>query len=89
MNNPRILIPNTITWAIPELPLEVERFDVQNPPVESGAVALAVWGIPRKVLVPLLALPSMRWIQSLTAGIDLSCRAFQTQRQFVSDTCWQ
>jgi phosphoglycerate dehydrogenase-like enzyme len=70
VNTPRILIPNTITWALPELPLEVEHFDVQNPPTESDAVAMAVWGIPRKVLGPLLEFPSMRWIQSLTAGID-------------------
>jgi phosphoglycerate dehydrogenase-like enzyme len=65
-----MLIPDTITWAIPELPLEVERFDVQDPPTDSEAVALTVWGIPRKVLAPLLALPSLRWVQSLTAGID-------------------
>jgi phosphoglycerate dehydrogenase-like enzyme len=65
-----MLIPNTITWTLPELPFKVERFDVQNPPSDSDAVALAVWGIPRKALAPLLALPSMRWVQSLTAGID-------------------
>ena len=67
----RILIPDTIQFSLPALPLEVIRFDPRAPlPEDLDAEALLVWGVPGRALEPLLSLPSLRWVQTLTAGVD-------------------
>ena len=70
---PILLLPETVNWTLPALPLEVKRFAVNEPldPVLLEADALLVWGIPRKVLQHLVkTMPNLRWVQTLTAGID-------------------
>lgn len=67
----RILIPDTVQFPLPALPLEVIRFDPRAALHEDlDAEALLVWGVPGRVLEPLLQLPSLRWVQTLTAGVD-------------------
>ena len=67
----RILIPDSIQFPLPELPLEVIRVSARElPPPDLDAEALLVWGMPRKTLEPLLQMPNLRWVQTLTAGID-------------------
>ena len=67
----RILIPDTVQFPLPPLPLEVIRFDPRAPlNSDLDAEALLVWGVPGRVLEPLLKLPSLRWVQTLTAGVD-------------------
>ena len=67
----RMLIPDTVQFPLPPLPLEVIRFDPRAAlPEDLDAEALLVWGVPGRVLEPLLQLPSLRWVQTLTAGVD-------------------
>lgn len=67
----RILIPDTVQFALPALPLEVIRFSPRAAlPSDLDAEALLVWGVPGRALEPLLKLPSLRWVQTLTAGVD-------------------
>jgi phosphoglycerate dehydrogenase-like enzyme len=67
----RILIPDTVTFALPDLPLEVIRFSARETPDPAlDAEALVWWGVPKKVLEPLLDMPNLRWVQTLTAGVD-------------------
>jgi phosphoglycerate dehydrogenase-like enzyme len=67
----RILIPDSITFDIDGLPLEVIRFPARAvPETNLDAEALLVWGMPRTTLEPLLNAPSLRWVQTLTAGVD-------------------
>ncbi len=67
----RILIPNSIQFPLPDLPLEVIRFDLRAVPDSNlDAEALLIWGMPRTTLEPLLSMSSLRWVQTLTAGVD-------------------
>ena len=67
----RILIPDTVQFPLPTLPLTVIRFDPRAAlPSDLDAEALLVWGVPGRALEPLLKLPSLRWVQTLTAGVD-------------------
>ena len=67
----RLLIPDTVQFPLPALPLEVIRFDPRAAlPSDLDAEALLVWGVPSRALEPLLKLPSLRWVQTLTAGVD-------------------
>ena len=67
----RLLIPDTVQFPLPALPLEVIRFDPRAAlPSDLDAEALLVWGVPGRALEPLLKLPSLRWVQTLTAGVD-------------------
>lgn len=66
----RILIPDTVQFPLPPLPLEVIRFDPRSDLTNLDAEALLVWGVPSRALEPLLRLPSLRWVQTLTAGVD-------------------
>ena len=67
----RILIPDTVQFPLPPLPFTVMRFSPKAPlPENLDAEALLVWGVPGRVLEPLLKLPSLRWVQTLTAGVD-------------------
>lgn len=70
---PSILVPDAVNWSLPALPFEIHRFAAQGPLPEQGlhAEALVVWNVPRKTLFPLVeAMPNLRWIQALSAGID-------------------
>jgi len=70
---PTLLVPDTVHWLLPKLPLEVKFFNTKEAldPVLQGAEALLVWGIPRPLLKSLLeTMPNLRWVQTLTAGID-------------------
>ncbi len=70
---PTLLVPDTVTWPLPELPLEVRTFSTCEPlsPDLLEAEALLVWNIPRPLLGSLLeTMPRLRWVQTLTAGID-------------------
>jgi phosphoglycerate dehydrogenase-like enzyme len=67
---PRILIPDSVTWELPELPLEVIRFKRSDSLEGLDAEGLVVWGITSKGLAPLLEMPSLRWVQTFTAGIN-------------------
>lgn len=70
---PKILVPNSIDWALPELPLEVVRFNAAEPfpPAALECDAMLVWNTPRKVLHALMeTMPNLRWIQAVSAGID-------------------
>jgi phosphoglycerate dehydrogenase-like enzyme len=67
----RILIPDTIQFPLADQPLEVIRFPARDlPSAALDAEALVWWGVPRKTLEPLLSMPSLRWVQTLTAGVD-------------------
>ena len=70
---PTLLVPDTVQWPLPELPLEVKIFNTKEPldPAMQGAEALLVWGVPRALLKSLLeTMPNLRWVQTLTAGVD-------------------
>jgi len=70
---PTLLVPDSVTWPLPDLPLEVRTFNPREAldPALQGAEALLVWGIPRAQLKSLLeTMPNLRWVQTLTAGID-------------------
>ena len=70
---PTLLVPDTVQWPLPELPLEVRTFNPRESldPMLLEAEALLVWGIPRALLKSLLeTMPKLRWVQTLTAGID-------------------
>ncbi len=67
---PRILIPDSVTWELPELPLEVVRFNRHESLEGLDAEGLVVWGITSKGLAPLLEMPSLKWVQTFTAGIN-------------------
>jgi phosphoglycerate dehydrogenase-like enzyme len=67
----RILIPDAVPFPLPDLPLEVIHFEARGAvPASLDAEAVLVWGLPARTLEPLLQLPSLRWVQALTAGID-------------------
>ena len=57
---PRILIPDSVTWELPELPLEVVRFKRSESLDGLDAEGLVVWGITSKGLAPLLEMPSLK-----------------------------
>jgi len=70
---PTLLVPDTVTWPLPKLPLEVRTFNPRKPldPALQGAEALLVWGIGQPHLKTLLeTMPNLRWVQTLTAGVD-------------------
>lgn len=68
---PRILIPDSVTWQLPHLPLEVHRFHRAEPlPEGLDAEGLIVWGVEANLLRLLLELPSLQWVQTFTAGIN-------------------
>jgi phosphoglycerate dehydrogenase-like enzyme len=70
---PKILAPNSMDWTLPDLPLEVVRFDAADPipPAALECDAMLVWNTPRKVLHSLIGtMPNLRWIQAISAGVD-------------------
>jgi phosphoglycerate dehydrogenase-like enzyme len=66
----QILIPNSLPFELPDFPLEVIRFDPKGDLSSFDAEALVVWGLPRRVLEPLLQMPRLRLVQTLSAGVD-------------------
>jgi phosphoglycerate dehydrogenase-like enzyme len=70
---PKILITSTLACPLPELPFEVVRFAAKGPLVEEGldAEVLVVWMSPRPLVQEMLArMPNLRWIQTLSNGVD-------------------
>ena len=70
---PSLLVPDTINWPLPDLPFEVRPYPALGtmPREALESEALLVWNVPRKTLFPLVeALPNLRWVQALSAGID-------------------
>ncbi len=66
----QILVPNSVPLALENFPLEVIRFDPRANLTALDAEALVVWGLPQKILEPLLQMPRLRWAQTLSAGVD-------------------
>lgn len=66
----QILIPSTVPLSSDDFPIEVVRFDPKADLTALNAEALVVWGLGRKILEPLLQMPKLRLVQTLTAGID-------------------
>jgi phosphoglycerate dehydrogenase-like enzyme len=67
----RILIPDTVQFPLPNLGLEVVRFEARGAlPEGMDAEALVVWGTPARTVETLLKMTSLRWVQAFTAGID-------------------
>lgn len=70
---PKILVPTSIDWTLPTLPLEVLRFDAAEPftPDALECEAMLVWNTPRKTLHALIeSMPNLRWLQAISAGVD-------------------
>lgn len=70
---PKMLVPTSIDWTLPSLPLEIVRFDPTEPiaPTALECEALLAWNTPRKVLHALIeSMPKLRWIQAISAGVD-------------------
>ncbi len=66
----QILIPDAVPMTLENFPLEVVRFDPKADLSALDAQGLVVWGLPKKVLEPLLQMPRLKYIQTLTAGVD-------------------
>ncbi len=66
----KILIPESVPFDLPNFPLEVIRFDPKADVSGLDTEALVVWGFSRHVLQPLLQMPRLRWVQTLSAGVD-------------------
>jgi phosphoglycerate dehydrogenase-like enzyme len=70
---PKMLVPTSIDWTLPELPLEIVRWNAAEPiqPDALECEAMLVWNTPRKVLHSLIeTMPNLRWIQAISAGVD-------------------
>lgn len=65
----QMLISHSVPLELSDFPLELVRFDPKQP-LEFDAEMLVVWNIAPKVLEPLLQMPKLRLIQTLTAGVD-------------------
>lgn len=65
----QILVPQSVPLALEDFPLEVVRFD---PRVggDFNTEAMVVWNITKKGIEPLLQMPKLRYIQTLSAGVD-------------------
>jgi phosphoglycerate dehydrogenase-like enzyme len=66
----RILVPDSVPFDLTDFPLEVISFDPKADTSSFDAEALIVWGYSRHVLKPLLEMPKLRWVQTLSAGVD-------------------
>lgn len=67
---PTLLVPDSLAWTLPDLPLDVVRFG-PGAPVPPDADALVVWGLGANRLAPLLGeLPRLRWVQTFSAGVN-------------------
>jgi phosphoglycerate dehydrogenase-like enzyme len=67
---PEILIPDSVTWELPELPLDVIRFNRSDSLEGLDSEALVTWGLNSGQLKQLLEMPKLRWVQTFTAGIN-------------------
>ncbi|MDX1923587.1 MAG: D-2-hydroxyacid dehydrogenase [Alphaproteobacteria bacterium] len=82
---PKILIPDSFIAPIPPLPFDVVRFQARGPVTDGlDAEALVVWRIGTTVLHPLIAqMPKLRWIQTMTAGVDTVLSAPHLPNDFL------
>lgn len=82
---PKILIPDSFIATIPPLPFDVVRFPARGPVTDGlDAEALVVWRTSAAVLHPLIAqMPKLRWIQTMTAGVDTVLSAPQLPKDFL------
>jgi phosphoglycerate dehydrogenase-like enzyme len=65
----QILLPHSVPLELPDFPLQIQRFDPKAN-LDFDVEMLVVWNISSKVLEPLLHMPRLRLVQTLTAGID-------------------
>ncbi|MFN3267525.1 MAG: D-2-hydroxyacid dehydrogenase [Deinococcales bacterium] len=65
----QMLIPQSVPLELSNFPLEVLRFDPKAE-LDFDSEMLVVWTLSPKVLEPLLKMPKLRLIQTLTAGVD-------------------
>jgi phosphoglycerate dehydrogenase-like enzyme len=69
MPSMQMLIPQSVPLELADFPLEVVRFDPRAA-LDFDAEMLVVWGFSSKVLEQALAMPRLRLLQTLTAGVD-------------------
>jgi phosphoglycerate dehydrogenase-like enzyme len=65
----QMLLPNSVPFELPDFPIQVQRFDPKVH-LDFDAEMLVVWNFSVKTLEPLLAMPRLRLIQTLSAGVD-------------------
>ncbi len=64
----QILIPDSVPLSLENFPLEVVRFGSRDDLSAFNTDALVVWGKQR--LAPLLQMPNLKYLQTLSAGVD-------------------
>lgn len=67
---PQLLVPDSVTWELPELPLDVVRFNRSDSLEGLDSEGLVVWGLNPTQLAQLLEMPSLKWLQTFTAGVN-------------------
>lgn len=66
----QILIPDSVPLPLEDFPLEVIRFGARDDLTTLNTDALIVWGFSKKTLEPLLQMPKLKYLQTLSAGVD-------------------
>jgi phosphoglycerate dehydrogenase-like enzyme len=65
----QMLISQSVPLEFADFPLDVVRFDPKGN-LDHDAEMVVVWNLSPRVLEPLIAMPRLRLIQTLTAGVD-------------------
>jgi phosphoglycerate dehydrogenase-like enzyme len=65
----QMLIPQSVPLEFVDFPIDVQRFDPKAA-LDFDAEMLVVWGYSSKILEPLMKMPRLRLVQTLTAGVD-------------------
>jgi phosphoglycerate dehydrogenase-like enzyme len=81
----KILIPDSFTAPLPPLSMQVVRFSSKGPVTDGlDAQALVVWRMGNPVLHSLLAaMPNLKYIQTLAAGVDHVLGAPHLPKDFI------
>jgi phosphoglycerate dehydrogenase-like enzyme len=66
----QILMPDAVLLPLEDFPLEVIRFGPRDDLTTLNTDALTVWGFSKKTLESLLQMPKLKYVQTLTAGVD-------------------
>jgi phosphoglycerate dehydrogenase-like enzyme len=64
----QILVPDSVPLSLEDFPLEVIRFGSRDDLSAFDTEALVVWG--KQTLAPLLKMPNLKYVQTLSAGVD-------------------